>query len=427
MKLDLQLTTQSKLLLGVLLLVLIIAVVTQLGPGIYGMIANPDIKTKQMELQKSKDLVYASKILKPIESDLYQKTGIADGGKTTSIFEENFPETVIREKINGIIKQAGIPQNYQMNMEPVPGRRSEKISPQARRNLVVFLYQRHLESERDAIKTEIESAQQDTQALDESEYEDESMGMLLNAWLEEEDEGEEKEVDKEKPDENRDESEEPSNDEDKKDADKDNEVATEDADENKTDEEDKEMEPEEWKYVSLPESIPGSIRIELIDLILSISEQHLVGAEKVLFANEFFKTQTAASSGFLGIGAKEATTAYNFQRDSKILAKFTNLLDNHSEVLNKKNLTSDLQDYFSMIQKQVSELTDKLELAQTSYTPESFTIKIKFTTEIDKLINLNRLIETKSKWLMVRDLQISADNKDNKILVEVLLIARVYQ
>ncbi len=425
MKLDLQLTTQSKLLLGVLLLVLIIAVATQLGPGIYGMIANPDIKTKELELQKSKDLVYASKILKPIESDLYQKTGIADGGKTTSIFEENFPETVIREKINGIIKQAGIPQNYQMNMEPVPGRRSEKISPQARRNLVVFLYQRHLESERDAIKTETESAQQDTQALDESEYDDESMGMLLNAWLEEEGEGEEKEVDKEKPDENRDESEEPSDDKDKADVDK--EEVSEDSDDNKTDTENKEMEPEEWKYVSLPKSIPGSIRIELIDLILSISEQHLVGAEKALFANEFLKKQTEASSGFFGIGAKEATTAYDFQRDSKILAKFTNLLDNHSEVLNKKNLVSDLLAYFSTIQKQVSELTDKLELAQTSYTPESFTIKIKFTTEIDKLVNLNRLIETKSRWLMVRDLQISADNKDNKILVEVLLIARVYQ
>ena len=86
MNLNLQLTTQTKILIGVLVVVLIAAVATQWGPGLYGLFSNPAMKNKQQTLQTSKDLVAASEILKPIETDLYQKTGLSDEEKNYDYF-----------------------------------------------------------------------------------------------------------------------------------------------------------------------------------------------------------------------------------------------------------------------------------------------------------------------------------------------------
>ena len=416
-KLDFQLTRQSKILIGILGVVFVIAIVTQWGPGLYGWISNPAMESKRQTLQSSKDLVAASKILKPIETGLYQKTGLAEKEKTTSIFEGNFPETVIREKIDGIIKRAGIPQNYQLNMEPVPGRKSERISPQARRNLVVFLYQKKLESEKEALKAEIEAELQ-AQTEKEAEFEEASLDMLMNAWLDETEEEEEKDTEKPTDAENGKEDKTPQPPQ----KSYENQNGTDNTKNDVT-----ENDPSEWEFASLPDTIPNSIRIELIDLVMSMTEQHIVGAEKTLFENEFFKIQTEATSGFFGFGAKEPTTEINFRPNSKILAKFSNLLDHHDQELNKENLTLALLEYFERVQMQITEISEKLKLAPASYTPESYNVKIKFKAEIDKLVNLNRLIETTTQWLMVRDLQISADNKQNKIIVDVLMIARVYQ
>ena len=417
-KLDFQLTRQSKILIGILGVVFVIAIVTQWGPGLYGLISNPDMESKRQTLQSSKDLVAASKILKPIETGLYQKTGLAEKDKSVSIFDEKFPETVIREKIDRIIKQAGIPQNYQLNMEPVPGRKVEKISPQARRNLVAFLYQRKLESEKEALKAEID-AELPVQTEAETGFEEESFDdMMMNAWLDETEEEEEKDTEKPTDAENGKEDKTPQQPQ----KSYENQTGTDNTKNDVT-----ENDPSEWEFASLPDTIPNSIRIELIDLVMSMTERHIVGAEKTLFENEFFKIQTEATSGFFGFGAKEPTTEINFRPNSKILAKFSNLLDHHDQELNKENLTLVLLEYFERIQMQITELSEKLKLAPASYTPESYNVKIKFKAEIDKLVNLNRLIETTTKWLMVRDLQISADNKQNKIIVDVFMIARVYQ
>ena len=156
-------------------------------------------------------------------------------------------------------------------------------------------------------------------------------------------------------------------------------------------------------------------------------DQHLVGAENTLFENEFYKIQKEAASGFFGIGAKEPTTEINFNPNSQILAKFTGLINIYGEELDEETATAELLKYLERIQSQIAELSQKLQTAPASYLPESYTVKMKFKAEIDKLVNLNRLIETTTKWLMVRDLKISVDNKDNKINVDVLMIARVYQ
>ncbi|RKU13141.1 hypothetical protein C6501_09720 [Candidatus Poribacteria bacterium] len=451
MELNLQLTTQAKILIGVLVVVLIAAVATQWGPGLYGLISNPDMEIKRQTLQTSKDLVAASKILKPIEVDLYQKTGLTEKDKTATIFEESYPQSVIREKIHTIVKEAGIPQNYQLDMDPVPGKKSEKISPQARRNLVVYLYQKKLKTERDTLTAEIEA---DLQAQDkadlqaEIEEEQASMDMLMDAWLDETDVDVEEPKASEKSNEKQEDAEEPADV--KTDVDVEEPKASEKSNEKQEDaeepadaknhekpQESNEIQTEtensvdtnsQWGFASFPKTIPSSIQVELIELIISMTEQHLVGAEKTLFENQFDKTQTTATSGFLGIGAKEPKTEIYFRPNSQILAAFTELIDTYGEEgLNKDALTQELLEYLAQIQSQIEELAQKLTKAPASYLPESYNIKMKFKAEIDKLVNLNRLIETKTKWLMVRDLQISADNKDNKINIDVLMIARVYQ
>ena len=471
MKLDLQLTRQTKILLGVLLVALIAAIATQWGPGLYGLISNPKMKSRQDNLQSTIDLVDASKILKPIETELYQETGLAEDGKTTSIFEEGYPESVMREKIDAIVRQAGIPQNYQLNMEAVPGKKSERISPQARRNLIVFSYQDKLEAEKEALNAEIESQ---FQAENEDGFDDDAMDAFMDAWLDEtdaetdqsketektddeehtdeENKQDDKKNDEEHTDDKKTDDEEHTDEENKQDDKKtDDEEHTDEEnkqDDKKTDDDKEQDDPSEtdekaddnhsnatdtveeekmWEFASLPATIPLSIRIELIELIIPIVQQHLVGAEKALFESHFIKTQTVATSGFFGIGAKKPSTEISFRPNSQVFAKFTNLIDTYEENLNKQELTTDMLIYMDTIQSQIDELSQKLQLAPAVFTPESYTVKMKFTAEIDKLVNLNRLIETTHKWLMVRDLQIVADNKQNKVLVEMLLIARVYQ
>lgn len=450
MELNLQLTTQSKILVGVLVVVLIAAVVTQWGPGLYGLISNPNMENKRQTLQTSKDLVAASKILKPIETGLYQKIGLTEKDKTTTIFDESYPETIIREKIDAIVKEAGIPQNYQLNMELVPGKKSEKISPQARRNLVVYLYQKKLETERDTLNAEIEAALQSKMEDElQAEIEDEqaSMDMLMDAWLNETDEDAEETKEAEKSDEKQEDSDDPSDvktsvdveeleaseksDEKQEDSeglsDVKNQEKPQESTEIQTEAENSMDTKSQWGFASFPKAIPSSIQVELIELIISMTEQYLVGAEKTLFENQFDKIQTEATSGFFGIGAKESTTEIYFLPNSMILAKFTELIDTYREELDEETLTKELLEYLERVQSQITELSQKLKMAPTSYLPESYTVKMKFKAEIDKLVNLNRLIETRTKWLMVRDLQISADNKQNKINVDVLMIARVYQ
>ena len=447
MELNLELTKQTKILLAVLAIVLIAAVATQWGPGLYGLISNTDMENKRQTLQTSKDLVAASKILKPIETGLYEKAGLAGEEQAKTIFDGSYSGTVIREKIHAIVKEAGIPDNYQFDVDPVPGKKSEKISTQARRNLVVYLYQKKLETERDTLNAEIETelqAELQEQAEAEIETEEAAMDMLMDAWLNETEADVETPEESEKSDEDQVAEKSDENPIDEK-PDEDHQVAEKsEADpleptvkedvktpqevyKNQTDSENPMDTEPQWEFTSLPASIPNSMQVELIELIVSMTEQYLVGAEIKLFENQFNKTQTEATPGFFGIGAKKPMTEIYFRPNSQILAKFTELINYYEEELDKEKLTADLLEYLDRIESQITELSRRLQMAPASYLPESYTVKMKFKAEIDKLVNLNRLIETRTKWLMVRDLQISADNKENKINVDILMIARVYQ
>ncbi|MYI93297.1 hypothetical protein F4083_03085, partial [Candidatus Poribacteria bacterium] len=301
MNLNLQLTNTTKLLLGVLGVVLIIALATQWGPDMYKLVSNPEFESKQTNLQSTKDLVMASELLKPIQSELYQKVGLADNSEGTNIFTDDFPNTVVRKKINGIIREAGIPRNYQLNIEPVPGKKSEPLTTQARRNLIVLLYQNKLETERDLLTSEMEA-----EIADETYTEEDMMDTLMNAWLGEDD-VEEAEESEDTDDAEQDVQE---NVEQEENAESEATDALDAAEKEQVGSDTQENDASKWEFASLPESIPSSIRIKLIELLLTKVEQHLVGADTGLFESEYFKTETVATPGFFGIGARKPAVTY---------------------------------------------------------------------------------------------------------------------
>ena len=105
-------------------------------------------------------------------------------------------------------------------------------------------------------------------------------------------------------------------------------------------------------------------------------------------------------------------------------------------------LQAALVKYIERIQKQSATLLEKLALSPPTYETQLYTVEMKFKTDLEKLVNLNRLIETDAKWLIVRDLRISADKQgsggggsrgrnrggDNEanLNVNILLIARIF-
>ena len=103
---------------------------------------------------------------------------------------------------------------------------------------------------------------------------------------------------------------------------------------------------------------------------------------------------------------------------------------------------SALVKYIEKIQKQSATLLEQLALAPPTYETQLYTVEMKFKTDLEKLVNLNRLIETDAKWLIVRDLRISADKQGSatggargrnrggddatNLNVDILLIARIF-
>ena len=86
------------------------------------------------------------------------------------------------------------------------------------------------------------------------------------------------------------------------------------------------------QFASLPEVIPLTLRIELLQLIQSNLKQQLAGALES--TRGFLETQIAvetdeAKGGFLGIGGKKQTTAIKFKHNSVLLSKFETLINRY--------------------------------------------------------------------------------------------------
>ena len=131
------------------------------------------------------------------------------------------------------------------------------------------------------------------------------------------------------------------------------------------------------------------------------------------FEAQIQKVRTSATSGIFGIGAKPATVTIQLRRNGALLNFLTQALDEVyiEEPLDIGELQSSLIKYIERIQEQQAMLLEQLALAPPTYQTELYTVEMKFKTDLEKLVNLNHLIETGAKWLTVRDLRISADKQ----------------
>ena len=416
---DLQLTPRSRILLGILGGLLLILLAMQVGPAFYRLFVNQDTQAKREQLLRTQNLVQVAEVLKPIESEIYKETGLAlaenPQGATNSqgvktLLDTELPETVIRSRIDALVRRAGIQQNYQLLTKPGTAKQTQKLTVQNRGNLVLYLYLKHIEAEETWLA---EAAEQ--------QAEEDTFNMLMDAWLS----GTASEPEK-------------------KASEKDDLMAGTASETKETDPTDNakptnSMDAAAWKFASLPEGIPAPVRIKLASFIKSMITQQLRGAtdsRQDFFETQLHRVKTAATSGIFGIGAKPATVEIQLQRNSVLL----DILAQSGDFVDIGELQHALVKYIEEIQAQRARLLEQLALAPLTYQTEHYTVEMKFKTDLEKLVNLNHLIETGAKWLTVRDLRISADKQTNarpvargrnaeggtNLNVDMLLIARIF-
>lgn len=420
MELDLQLTPRSRILLGILGGVLLILLAIQGGPAFYRLFVNHDTKAKQEQLLQTQNLVHAAEVLRHVESEIYKETGLTiaqnqleqtNSQPAKTLFDTELPETVIRSRIDALVRRAGIQQNYQLLTKPVTAKHTQKLTTQNRGNLVLYLYFKQIEAE------EIELTE-----MAEQQAEEDTFNTLMDAWLS----GMEPSAD-----------------------DKENET---DGFISKTESATKEIELTDksksanpmgtaghWKFASLPEAIPVSVRVKLAAFIRSMITRQLRGAtdsRQDFFETQLHRAETPATPGILGIGAKPATVEIQLRTDSALLE----ILAYSEDSAHTDELQYTLVKYIEEIQQQRATLLKQLALAPLAYQTEHYTVEMKFKTDLEKLVNLNHLIETGAKWLTVRDLRISADKQtgarptargrdsegETNLNVDMLLLARIF-
>ncbi len=396
MELDLQLTPRSRILLGILGAVLLVLVAIQVVPAFYRLFANQEAKAKQEQLLKTENLVRAAEVLKPVEAEIYRATGLANteeqeagDQKVVSLFDTQPPETVIRARVDGLVRRAGIEQNYQLLTKPAAGKQHLKLTLQNRERLILYLYLKHIETEETEL-TEIAA----------QEAEDHSFDMMMDAWLSgtTESDTDEKigEADEASPD----------------------TESAEDMDPKKNAESvEPETQTDPSEFVALPEVIPLSLRVKLASYIKSMVTQQLRGAtdfRQGFFSAQVLKIETPASPGIFGIGAKSAAVEVQLRRNSPLLEILMQTPDTYAEDQpTASELQSALVKYIEKIQEQRASFLEQLALAPPTYETQLYTVEMKFKTDLEKLVNLNHLIETNAKWLTVRDMRISADKQSS--------------
>ena len=426
MELDLQLTPRSRILLGILGGLLLILLVIQVGPAFYRLFANQDTKAKREQLAQTENLVHVAEVLRHIESEIYKETGLALASnqqaragtqRIATLFDTEPPETVIRSRIDALIRRAGIQQNYQLLTKPSTAKQTQKLTMENRGNLVLYLYLKHIETEEAELKEIIEQ-----------ETEDDTFNMLMDAWLS----GTEADIDTglDKSDSSISEVE-PST--------KNMEHST-----NKREGTDPIDAATGWEFYSLPEIIPISLRIKLAGVIKGMLVRQLRGAtdsRQDFFETQVHKVRTAPTPGIFRIGAKPATVDIQLRKDSVLLELLAQAADTYTEdSIDMGDIQHALVKYIEEIQQQRATLLEQLALAPLTYQIEHYTVEMKFKTDIEKLVNLNHLIETGAKWLTVRDLRISADKQTasrpgargrnseggTNLNVDMFLIARIF-
>ena len=338
------------------------------------------------------------------------------------IFEGEQAQAVISRRISDLARRAGLRPNYQLNIRPMPGTKSEQLPPQTKKNLVYHLYLGELANELQQLQSQ-QNAIEEAEEKRQIETEEAAMEAIFDGWWgkdDAEDDGKEKVVKSKK----------------QSTEELDSEVRSVPTKETPSTPKSFQREANR-QFVSLPEVIPLTLRIELLQWIQSSLKQQL--AEAVEFRRGYFADQIALETdevkgGFLGIGREKQTTAIKFKPNSVLLSKFESLInryetaygDETEKPLDYNQQIRLLTEYVDQILEQESELHDWLTTVPATHQVEAYIVDMRFSNNLEKIVRLIYAIESSSKWLQVRDLQITiADKKETTVSANLSMIARV--
>ena len=400
-----------------------------------------------------------------------------------SIFAGEEPQVVIAKRIDGFTKKAGLKPNYQLNIKRAPGKKSETIPTQARQNLVLHLYLDELDAELEELQKQQEEAERK-----QAEAEDEALNAVYDAWWDDdemadtEDNPDKVDDDSEPP---KTEKSEPSDEQVDKDAsdpegDKKSEPApekskpsNEQVDEDASDPEgDKKSKPAPEKakkaippqkeapadvtptaapesddtkrqFAPLPKTIPVPLRIALIQFIRSNIELQMAGAadsKKGFIENQVRTSNIKPKRGFLGIGRTTADRQTTLKPNSPLLAKFKNLMRDYNQQfehdseeeteagLNYEAQLNALTEYTGQILEQKKELQGWIAKVSSTHQPQIYTVEMNFKGQMDKMVKLIQSIESSSKWLFLKRLKISTDQKNKnqpELNINLSMVAKI--
>ncbi len=343
------------------------------------------------------------------------------------IFEGEQAQAVISRRISDLAKKAGLRPNYQLNVKPMPGTKSENLPLQTKKNLVYHLYLGELANELRQLESQQSVIEEEQQQV---ETEEATMEEMFDAWWgkdDAEDESQEGVVEVKSEEESAD----------------DGIVEKPDSEVETVATKDEPSAPKSLpqesnrQFASLPEVIPLTLRIELLRFLQSNLKQQLAGA--VEFRRGFLTAQIAvetdeARGGFLGIGGTKQRTAIKFKPNSILLSKFEKLINGYEtdyaedtdRVLDYDQQLHALTQYVDQILEQEDKLHRWLATVPSTHQPEAYIVDMRFSNSIERIVRLIYAIESSSKWLQVRDLQITiADKKETTISANLSMIARV--
>ena len=348
------------------------------------------------------------------------------------IFEGEQAQAVISRRISDLAKKAGLRPNYQLNIRPMPGAKSEQLPPQTKKNLVYHLYLDELTSELQQLQSQ-QSALKEKEEQKQIKTEEAAMEAMFDAWW-----GKNDAEDKSEEDTVETESKEQSAEDDTVEA-LDSEVDSPPTEDKSSTSKPLQQEANR-QFASLPEVIPLTLRIELLQFIQSNLKQQL--SEALESKRGFLEAQIAvetdeAGGGFFGIGAKKQTTAIKFKPNSVLLSRFETLVNRYEAEQDydaeemEKTLDYDQQiraltQYVDQVLEQEDRLQDWLATVPSTHQPEAYIVDMRFSNNIERVVRLIYAIESSSKWLQVKDLQITvADKKETTISANLSMIARV--
>lgn len=368
------------------------------------------------------------------------------------IFEGEQPEAVISRRIAILAGKAGLRPNYQLNMKPRPGRNTEVIPPQAKKNLVLYLYNSELDGELKQLKVQQKAIEEEWKPK-QTQVEAEASDAMLDAWLNNDKSTAEKSdvlgsaVEEEPPiagetsampaEKRSAENNPPENSEGN--APSENGIRLEDVHMDGHDNAAK-APPPDRQFAPLPADISLPVRIQLIQFIQHNIKLEMAGAAESkagFIANEITTTTDAPQGGFLGFRSKKKTVRVQLKMDSELRLKLWELVnrrvDEQSMVEGdmKEPIDFDgqlfaLTAYVSDIQKQMEKLNEWFARVPSTYRPDRYIVEMNFKGEMGKVVELIRLIEASSRWLFVRDLRIAiADRKKSTLSADLSMIAKV--